>query len=570
MRAAGDAMHCSDDQLLAHLDGELPLWRSLFVRRHLKSCWRCRTRQEASEQQIRRLTLAMDEWHCPPPGWRAEARNRLATGMRVVETNLRVAPHPSRRWLWPVFSAAALLVLAAAGYLWTALPRTTPRPAAVVARAASQEMKLYKQPVHQTLAVRIAEIRPASREVKARLQIWSDGDSSRFSSRLTTAGGALVHALWRPAADREFVYRTAAGRPVRRQPHRVETPSLAALADDGLDVEQIEAAFIRWMETRDWNPVSFTDGVAAWSASGSTPAVAERINDGGGAPLVRVTVRRQQRQVVAVIMLDVDAGTYTPRLQTIRFETPERAVELQLAASSVEPMTPAELRPALFEPDPAPAGVPPPSHSASVDRGEPDAVVSESLLPPADLRDMQARFELHRAGACLGEPVRVAQTADGATVVRVGADAGAAVSKAGMEPLLKALAEIRRTAQSGHDSGSPLAGAVRHAAALEQLAYEFGAWRTPARSDESFGLLASMVGDHVSAIQRELESVGLSRPVPGGIHSAAGWRHAAAAVARSVNQLNELQGHALDGSSADLVTALYDSLDELSAAFPAR
>ena len=114
--------------------------------------------------------------------------------------------------------------------------------------------------------------------VKAKLQIWSDRDNGRFASRFSETGGALRHALWRPSARyRIRVPPRGILRGVSKQaPHREETMALESLADYGLDPAELEAAFLHWLESRSWNPISFASDISSWTAADGSIASAER------------------------------------------------------------------------------------------------------------------------------------------------------------------------------------------------------------------------------------------------------------------------------------------------------
>lgn len=64
MRSSKPLKHFGDDQLLAYLDGELPIAQMRAVRNHLRICWNCRSalaELEAQIESISRLLLARTE-----------------------------------------------------------------------------------------------------------------------------------------------------------------------------------------------------------------------------------------------------------------------------------------------------------------------------------------------------------------------------------------------------------------------------------------------------------------------------------------------------------------------------
>src|SRR5689334_2182460 len=114
-------MHCSDEQLLAHLDGELPVFSRFRVERHLRSCWTCRTRLGACEQEIQKLTVSVDEWQFPTQEWSRDARRRLLRGMQRIEISL--AGGPRRRFAIPALATAAAVLLCVSGwFFWSRRP----------------------------------------------------------------------------------------------------------------------------------------------------------------------------------------------------------------------------------------------------------------------------------------------------------------------------------------------------------------------------------------------------------------------------------------------------------------
>jgi hypothetical protein len=564
-------MHCSDDQLLAHLDGELSAFSRVRVSRHLKSCWHCRTRLNACEQEIQRLTVAVDEWPCPPPGWNRDAAQRLNRRLRAYDSCL--APSPARRFAIPASGVAVLLLCLSGWFLWTRRPDARLRPAEVIAQVSSVERIIYVQPVRQTFSVEIAEIRPARQTVNAQLQIWSDHDSGRFASRLSAPGGALKHALWRPSSDTEFVYRPAVADEVLKQhPHREETMPLESLADYGLDPGELEGAFMHWLESRSWNPISFASDISRWAAEDGSLATAERMRGEDGTPMIRITAQRRSRKMVAVLTVEVNSSSYWPSLQAIRFETPERAIEFRLAATSIQPIRRTEMAAGLFRPEPSVAReirtARPvlPRHEAPADPS-PDERPPDALA--IDPRAVEARFVLHQAGACLGESVRVSEETGGARVVRLDSEATGIRCELSLDFLLSALSDLRRGQPVRDDTRGTRSLALRHAWALMRLGEDFPAGGIAGLPPSSWPLLDMMLRDHTSAIRRDLDSLGLQRgaastSVPGN----PGWRASAAALFETLAHLNEV----LDGNSdADdpvlSVTAINHRLDDILSGF---
>lgn len=539
-------MHCSDEQLLAHLDGEVSAFISRRVRRHLKSCWSCRTRLNACEQEIQRLTVAVDEWPFPPPEWSRDAAQRLNRRLRVCESGFAPSPvRRIRRFAVSLSTAAALLFCLSAWFLWTRGPRARLRPADVIAQVSHVERTIYVQPVQQTFSVEIAEIRPARQTVNAKLQIWSDRDSGRFASRLSGPGGALKHALWRPSSDTEFVYRPAASSGVLKQhPHREEAMSLGSLADYGLDPAELEGAFMHWLESRSWSPISFASDISLWAAEDGSIATAERRRGEDGTPMIRITAQRRSREMLAVLTVDVDPNSYWPRLQAIRFETPAQAIEFRLAATSIQPVRRGEMAANVFRPDPNVARevriIPPvvPRHEANA---SPSTDERAADVPAIDPRAVEARFVLHEAGACLGESVRVSEEPGGTRVVRLGKEADNFRCGLDLGYVLSALSDLRRDLPARGGATETRSLALRHAWAMRRLAEDFPARGISGLPPDSWHMLEVMLRDHTSGVRRELDGLGLQRSAGStGRPANPGWRASTTMLFENLTHLNEL------------------------------
>lgn len=547
-------MHCSDEELLYHLDGGLPSLSERRVRRHLKSCWRCRTRLGAYEEEIHRLTTGMDEWHFPGPEWIREAKHRLGQRVRDLETGFS-EPRSRSFKMWAIkgsLAAAALILCVGGGFLWLRQSATPLRPSEVIEHTSTVERALYEQPVHQTFSVEISQIRPVPKAVNTQLEIWSDRGSGKFASRLSENGGVIKHALWRPSADAEFLYRPAVSQSVIRQsPHRATSVTLVSLADYGLEPEQLESGFMRWLESRSWSAISLASDISVWSAEDGTIVRAERVRGGKGSPTVRITAERKSRRMVAVLTVEVDSNSYWPRIQTLRFETPERTVEFRLAATSIRPVRPAEVASSVYPPDlraatDRPVAIPQRERVPAFPiQPVPNTADTEPISP-----EIEAHYALHKAGACLGQAVRVSEDSDETQIWKLadGPD-GELVgfrTSVRMEYVLGALADLRGPqpvpiqVQPGEGS-PPLATALRHAWAIGRLAGNFPRERTLGMSVSSRRLLALMLREHIESARRAYSEIGLPmsltaehRPGP------SGWQQSASVLIESLTRLQQI------------------------------
>lgn len=157
------AKHCSDEQLLKQLDGELGWLERVRVSRHLGTCWSCRCRLGAIDRQIQTLLERIDSQPLPEPIIH-QARDRF---FQAVDLEVPSAA-PARNRRLPYALAAGLLI-AVSGYGWLShiappavqsLPPTQPlRPT----RNTAPPSKTVQHPVSATplLAPRILPVIPS-------------------------------------------------------------------------------------------------------------------------------------------------------------------------------------------------------------------------------------------------------------------------------------------------------------------------------------------------------------------------------------------------------------------------
>lgn len=107
-----DALHCSNEQLLFHADGELSLFESLRVRAHLASCAECRMRSANIAATIAGLRIPSHASTIEASGPRALLKARLA---RLAQDS-PAGPRFHLRYARSVAYACALIVLVAGGF----------------------------------------------------------------------------------------------------------------------------------------------------------------------------------------------------------------------------------------------------------------------------------------------------------------------------------------------------------------------------------------------------------------------------------------------------------------------
>jgi hypothetical protein len=559
--------HCSDELLVGHLDGELSRGRDAMVRSHLKACWACRGRLLDLEEQVQAVVKALADPHFPEPDRVAEAQYKFLVWQHRFEQdfdrrpNLLTAGSSSLR-----ISAVTVFSLLVAGIclFWQL---HNPSAAETLAATRKLEREFYRTPLalHQSLRVAVTQITPAPRRHAGSIEVWAEPGGSRFSSRWIDDGGVLKYALWKPDQEREWVFnpRFAPGAVLSPGTPIAET-SLAHISDQGLELEQMEAGFVRWLRSRSWRPIAFATDLSHFVDEDGVLLRAEQVRSADGAPTIRLSARRETGRVRIEMVVEVDANTFLPRRQKIRFEGAGREVELSLSVERAESLPPNQLRATVFQPDietlPAPPaarariappiGAPVPLKPAAVEEARPDAAA-------LDIVEIEAEYALHLAGVCLGEPIEMLRDPSGYIQIR-----GLAATAERKAELLGALAQLgpgpwirvdiqtleeasaqsppraalttSRTIQTAadklpiqdeleqwfaqrlgpKDSGprqriadfateaiSASDQALAHGWALRRLAERYGREQTTARTPRSRRLLEQMLRDHLGALR---------------------------------------------------------------------
>ncbi|MFN7999112.1 MAG: hypothetical protein U0Q18_36155 [Bryobacteraceae bacterium] len=419
--------HCSDEHLLAHLDGEVSALARMRINRHLDRCWHCRSRRDELEVQAHAVskTFLADDY--PWPTRIAEGKARLQALHRQHQSH---GPEPRSRFIfaarkaWKLGAIAAGAVMAISGFVFWRMSGK-PELRQIVEDSRHAEITIRARAVHQVFRVDIAERQPAPLQQSGILEVWYDGGTSQFASEWKDAHGALRHALWRPAVQEEYVFdASTAARPVRLvQPARADvTPS--QLIAVGTAPKHLEDAFLRWLESRTWNPIGFESGLLVLVSEEGVRLTAEPVSL-RDKQVYRLKAIQKRNGVTAEVTVDVDRDTYQPTQQTLRLDDGVHRLEVRLVTERCETQNPRTLPASLFRPSfpirqqvvDTPPVIRPPVRldERSVAAADPAAAAS----PDAgwlDEREVEIHYALHQAGACLGEPVQVNRKKDGVTV----------------------------------------------------------------------------------------------------------------------------------------------------------
>ena len=408
----------------------------------------------ALDSQAQRIAGLSEHQTFPGPSRVAQAKSRFE--QRALEWELEAQPAAERftvlpaAGIWPAAAAVAVCICLLGFSVWWLGWNPDPSPDEVLAATWRWEQGFCepKAPVHQVLRVEIEGSSPQSKTRVSRLETWTEPVTGRFKLQWRDAGGELRHGIWRPEAGRDLVYYPVAEPAVapRATGPRTAAP-FAEFTRLELDSNQIENAFMKWLESRTYRPISLSRDLAVLAAEDGMVVRAERVRSALFGPVIRLSAHKagEGRRVEAV--LEVDPETYQPRLHRIRFFAGERTLEFRVAVERAEFMPPNRLRRIVFEPDlplRSEARIPPPKPRVlGIERVTPPAGISPPALSPSaadlDAAEVDALFHLHGIRACLGEPVEILRQAERIEI------RGLARDERRLEELLAALAGLRET-----------------------------------------------------------------------------------------------------------------------------
>ncbi len=362
----------TDDDLLLYLDGELGASRSRQVKTHLQSCWRCRVRSEKIERAVTEFVERRHAWTdaAPPPGGWARFEAELAKAAAQPVVGRFRLPAVAWRVLWRTPAvAAALCALAALLYLnW--MPRVS--ASEVLERAESTERgeigSALEPVVYQKFEVRRSR---GSRTAVGTVEAWSDVKRARHVRR----GGEEV---WN---DLEMVLRRnhmAAERPLSAASYRSWSNALRS-KQETVSEERLE------------------DGVETLSLQ----TIARGEPEEGDILTARLVLRAQD---------------WHPVQENLQVHTAGGIQEFALTELAFHVVAAATLDASLFGDTP----VPPRALAAeSHPRSTPPARIHAGApAPDPSELEVRVREALHRAGACLREPMEVVREASGGLAVR--------------------------------------------------------------------------------------------------------------------------------------------------------
>jgi anti-sigma factor RsiW len=413
--------HLSDDDLLFHVDGELPARQSARIAKHLRSCWDCRARLHRAEEAVtgfaslRRELLDRPE-AAPPAGWRAFDRRLEGLAGR--------APRPSRpvmllRQMAPfrgaLATAGALALVCFAVFVRFSNPIPAVSAQEVLDRMDQSETRTLRQVAHpvvrQVLRIRRSQARAGVEETVT--EVWSDSFARRFGHR------GDRDALWREFGAVLEANHLAGMPPVAGRTFAAWRSSVRVESERVLQ-----------------HPATAGSAELRVSATASGPFHDRQIVEG------EITVRAGDWSAVSQTWR-VQAGDAEQRYTVDQIDyqvLPQAALDPVLFAALPKTAGPAGLQPIPPPPPPAPPA------------------------PDTDDLEMEIREVLHQRGDCLTGAVQVIRPAPGSLLVR-----GVVDDEAARRQLIGALPRSRAIETDIRTPDDVVAGAPAEAPPYQEI-----------------------------------------------------------------------------------------------------
>jgi hypothetical protein len=417
--------HVPEDDLLPFVDGEQPAKVEAKIRKHLEACWTCRRKVEKVQQTISAYVeyyteAYVDHVEPPPHGW-----SNFETSLRRVVAEAGVRPalsdgFPARfgnLFSLPVIArAAAGLTVAALGLVAIFLLFRSPRVSAseLVQKAAEARNQRVAQVIHPLVYQKLRLQADASNAGALTWEIWNDEKNSHTSQRLEDSAGRPLSLRGIENVSNESNLTPGVAVSWTRDALRSHSPaasSLPSLPPVLRDLQRVSKA-----NRMDWRSPLSPANYASWrnSLSAASEEVREtRLADGERA--YKLTTTAAGPLVVDAIAkseLTVRSIDWHPVEQYLEFEGEGGMRNLDLKELSFDVLSLDTYRLPSITEELCPVR-------------PPVAPVVEPLVlppvPPSEIELMeaetQARYALHRMGACTGEPVQVSREPSGGVIV---------------------------------------------------------------------------------------------------------------------------------------------------------
>jgi hypothetical protein len=396
--------HLNDEELLRYQDRELKIdeWRR--VEGHMAGCAHCQHRFAELEGQLTALERQLGGGIETAPERAEAAKQKFLAWAHNYEAGLE---NRKRRPQWFVLPSplklagigviALVLLSVAIRWYWPPIPSAESMLAAV--RKEEGRLLAPGVVVRQVYDVETLQLKPLKQVKRGRLEIVNNNSDGKYAVRWQSPEGQLQFALWHPTAGQAYTYDRLQQRAVAYQAEMPAIRRLSEVAEAGPELEQLENRLMRWLASRQWQPVRLGEEWAEFSSSPGVRLQVESLTTEIGDKRYRLTASRLRGGNLVTLVMEVGSEDYRPRLVVVRLEQGNRAVEVWLRAANGERLSSGQFQPSVFDPDvPLLGGN---LEETRLIRKEP---TNQSDLVSAEV---EAFYALHRVKACLGEPFEV-------------------------------------------------------------------------------------------------------------------------------------------------------------------
>lgn len=328
--------HCSDYELLAYAERELPFWRRWLIRSHIHRCWHCRARLQERDGILLEIANHMSQWSLEDWSAILVARQRFRQRLNAeVGHEISAVPSPTRRRM--VLGAAGVASCAALGTI-AFLRRSSPD---LWQRAILSEQTALAAPaIRQTMYLQISSNNVNPRH--STLELIRDRKMDRLALEWRSEEGELLFGLWRRGAKEEFVYAAHEGIGIRKSRLTHERDE-STFAQGDFSQSFISA----WLERRERKAIRISQETPILDGElGESPAVIRQ--DAG----VRLCWKQPYKHANASVVVLLNQQSYQPEIQVARFAQKGDEIEIRLKDISLEPLDESALVPRMFMPTP--------------------------------------------------------------------------------------------------------------------------------------------------------------------------------------------------------------------------
>jgi anti-sigma factor RsiW len=402
--------HPSEDELFCYVDGALKPGESQRLKTHLEACWTCRVKAEKIQANIAsfvslldRAVTQEDDLRLPPRQWRTfDAKVRKVMAESGKPSLLYRWSASFRDTFFSIYLPFRLVGGLALLLTLVALALRFHQTASVSAsellhnavEAEVHQIRTPTQPVvYQKLQVR-RKTSPPMRDDVVTWEIWNDSSSGRFTHRAAGNSQQFSHVP---------LERLIAENGENRRPARTGSTDRPSESGD-LSPILLELGQIFQANRLDGRKPLSPSNYESWRKAVERKAeqVEERDLSNGGKGLVLSTNPAGPFAPNSIIQADlvVRVEDWHPVAEILRIQGNEEVRDYELTETDFDLLALNSLSPGIFS-----------DITLPTTRSIPQTAITPQAAAPAGAEltasEIMVRYALHRAKACLGEPVEI-------------------------------------------------------------------------------------------------------------------------------------------------------------------